>query len=182
MLRRTIARSSPGLRIAIAGVVVLVAAGTWGMNALRTHAARTPQSLRLSDGTTVFFLSGTRVEPATGYPRPREIHVDGDAFVSTPAGSQPLVVRTRLMILTVTAESALRVTAYSREPGEQVEVLRGSVEVRKSYRSPYDQPDVLAGGEMSMVNRTIDLMEKETFDTAELRQQAAAVFHAPDGA
>jgi hypothetical protein len=124
----------------------------------------------LSDGTEAYFLSDTRVEPATTYPHPRELRVDGDAFLRVPASSGPLIVRTRLFVLTVTGDSALRVKAYWKQTGEQVEVLSGNVQAKKSYPSPYSEPDMLTGGEMSMVNQTIDLMEKEKFDPAPLRQ------------
>jgi hypothetical protein len=124
----------------------------------------------LSDGTEAYFLSDTRVEPASTYPQPRELRVDGDAFLRVPASSGPLIVRTRLFVLTVTGDSALRVKAYWKQTGEQVEVLSGNVQAKKSYPSPYSEPDMLTGGEMSMVNQTIDLMEKEKFDPAPLRQ------------
>jgi hypothetical protein len=127
----------------------------------------------LADGTEAFFLSDTRVEPIATYPQPREIRVDGDAFLRVPAGSEPLIVRTRLFVLTVTGDSALRVKAYWKQTGEQVEVLSGHVQAKKSYPSSYSEPDELSGGEMSMVNQTIDLMEKEKFDPAPLRKWSA---------
>jgi hypothetical protein len=48
-------------------------------------------------------------------------------------------------------------------------VLAGTVEARKAYPSPYLVPDVLTSGQMSMVNQTIDLMEKEKTDLGSLR-------------
>ena len=53
--------------------------------------------------------------------------------------------------------------------------LDGEVIVSKSYPSSYRVPDDLHGGEMSMVNQTIDLMEKENVDPpslARIREQA----------
>jgi hypothetical protein len=79
-----------------------------------------------------------------------------------------LIVRTRLMRLEVRSASALAITARSRESGEEVEVLDGDVIVRKNYASSYQVPDHLHGGEMSMVNETIDLMEKERMDAASM--------------
>jgi hypothetical protein len=137
---------------------------------LRSQATPVPHAIHLADGTEAFFLSDTRVEPAATYPQPREIRVDGDAFLRVPAASGPLIVRTRLFVLTVTGDSALRVKAYWKQTGEQVEVLSGHVQAKKSYPSSYSEPDELASGEMSMVNQTIDLMEKEKFDPAPLRQ------------
>jgi transmembrane sensor len=56
-----------------------------------------------------------------------------------------------------------------------VEVLYGRVRAAKSFASPFSEPDILVGGEMSMVNRSIDLMEKETFDRTELIRWSDAV-------
>jgi FecR protein len=154
-------------------IVVLTAASIIGL--LRMHTARTPQVLRLSDGTEAFFLTDTHIEPASSYPHPREINVNGDAFVRVPARADPLTVRSRLLVLTVTGESAFRITAYANQTGEQVEVLRGQVRANKAYPSSYSEPDTLAGGEMAMINRTIDLMEKERFDPAKLREWSDAL-------
>jgi hypothetical protein len=151
--------------VGAATLLLVIAAG-----ALWRWATRpTPQSLRLPDGTEAFFLSGARVTPADSYPRPRQIGVDGDVFFRVTAAPQPLTVRSRLLVLTVSGKTAFRITAHSRETGEQVEVLYGHVEARKSYDSPYPEPDTLRGGQMVMVNETIDLQEKENFDPAALR-------------
>jgi hypothetical protein len=152
----------------VAAISIVVALGA--LLVFRSHAAPVPHAIRLADGTEAFFLSDTRVEPAATYPRPREIRVDGDAFLRVPAASTPLVVRTRLFVLTITGDSALRVKAYWKQTGEQVEVLSGHVQAKKSYPSSYSEPDELDSGEMSMVNQTIDLLEKEKFDPAPLRK------------
>jgi hypothetical protein len=131
--------------------------------------APSPQMLRLTDGTEVFFLSNTKVYPANSYPRVREIKIDGEAFIRVPATAQPLIVRTRLLVLTVTDRSALRVTARSSETGEEADVLYGHVEAKKAYPSRQNDPDTLLAGEIVMVNETIDLQEKETTDVASLR-------------
>jgi ferric-dicitrate binding protein FerR (iron transport regulator) len=131
--------------------------------------APAPELLHLPDGTDVFYLSNTKVKPANFYPRVREIKIDGEAFIRAPAAAEPLVVHTRLLVLTVTGSTALRVTARSSETGEEADVLYGHVEARKAYHSPQNEPDMLAGGEEVMVNETIDLQEKETTDLASLR-------------
>lgn len=158
----------PIVRLSAAAVIAILAALA-AVFFYRSYAVPVPQTIRLIDGTDAFFLSDTRVEPAATYPQPREIRVDGDAFLRVPAASAPLIVRTRLLVLTVMGDSALRVKAYWKQTGEQVEVLSGRVQAKKSYPSSYSAPDELSGGEMSMVNQTIDLMEKETFDPAPLR-------------
>lgn len=131
--------------------------------------APSPELLRLTDGTEVYYLSNTKVSPANSYPRPREIKIDGEAFLRVPAAAEPLVVRSRLMVLTITGRTALRVTARSHETGEEADVLYGHVEARKAYPSRQSEPDTLLAGEEVMVNETIDLQEKETADLASLR-------------
>jgi hypothetical protein len=135
----------------------------------------TPQLLRLADGTEVFYLSNTSVRAAGAYPRTRELKIDGEAFVRAATTDQPLIIRTRLMVLTVTGASALRVTARSNETGEEADVLYGHVEARKAYPSRQNDPDTLLAGEEVMVNETIDLQEKETADLPSLRSWSEAL-------
>jgi hypothetical protein len=135
----------------------------------------TPLLLRLSDGTEVFHLSNCRVSPVSSYPQPRELTIDGEAFVRAAAASQPLVIRTRLMVLTATGNSALRVTAPWNETGEEADVLSGHVVARKAYRSYDNEPDILLAGDEVLVNETIDLQEKERTDLLSLRWWSEAL-------
>jgi hypothetical protein len=135
----------------------------------------TPQLLRLGDGTEVYYLSNTSVRTAASYPHARELKIDGEAFVRATAGEQPLIIRTRLMVLTVMGASGLRVTARSNETGEEADVLYGRVEARKAYPSRQNDPDTLLAGEEVMVNETIDLQEKESADLPSLRSWSEAL-------
>jgi hypothetical protein len=155
--------------------VVALSAAAAGAVALHAYLTPTPRILRLADGTEVFYLSNTRVDPAKTYPHSREIRIDGDAFIRASAGAQPLIVRSRLMLLSVTGPSALRVTAYAKESGEEAQVLYGQVEAKKAYPSHQSEPDTLAGGQEVMINETIDLQEKETANLAQLRSWSAAL-------
>jgi ferric-dicitrate binding protein FerR (iron transport regulator) len=150
-----------------AGLIVLLAAcaAAWFL----WKACTTPTYLKLPDGTEAFFHWDSKITPASQYPQPREIAVDGDIFFRVPAAAQPLTLRSRLLVLTVTGKTAFRMTAYAKEAGEQVEVLYGNITAHKNYKSPYQEPDVLTGGQMTMINRSIDLMEKETTDLPALR-------------
>ena len=154
-------------RSALALVALAVAFGLWKwISHPRAYA------LRLTDGTEVYFRSGTTIDPAPGYPRPREIRVNGNLFLRASETGEPLVVRSRLMTLTVTGNAALRVTAFATQTGEEAEVLRGRVVARKAYPSSNQEPDTLTRGEMIMINRTIDLAEKETCDPEEVQRWA----------
>jgi ferric-dicitrate binding protein FerR (iron transport regulator) len=129
-----------------------------------------PRELLLADGTQVILLNGTHAIPATGFPQNREIQLDGNGqvFIKAPKGAKPLIVRTGLLILTVEGETAFRALVSSEKIGEQAEVLYGHVRAAKAYPSNFADPDDLAAGEMSMINKSIDLMEKEKFDPSEL--------------
>lgn len=158
---------------AVAGLLVCACAlGYWGLRALR---APTPRVLRLPDGTEVFYLSDTKIRPVATYPQQREIRIDGDAFIRATAAAQPLLVRSRLLLLTVMGESGLRVTARSQDTGEEADVLYGRVAATKAYPSQQHDTDILHGGEEVMVNETIDLQEKETTDVAGLRAWSQAL-------
>jgi ferric-dicitrate binding protein FerR (iron transport regulator) len=157
-------------RIGLVGVVVITLSVTVvGVLGVRTYLTPTPRALRLPDGTEAFFLSDTHLDPASSYPEPREIRVNGEAFIRSPAGEHPLIVRSRLLVLTVTGRSAFRITADASTTGEEVDVLEGHVQAKKSYLSPQSEPDDLVGGQIVMINKTIDLQEKETGNLPQLR-------------
>lgn len=149
------------------GAVAVIAAVGAGLWLARTRA----YSVRFADGTTAYYRSGTQVDAVPGYPHPREIHADGDLFLTAPAGD-PLVVKTRLLVLTITGDAEVRITAFSHQTGEQADVLRGHVVAAKNYESHNQPPDTLDGGDMVMVNQTIDLMEKERGEPAKTRAWA----------
>ncbi len=147
---------------------LLLAAGVvvWFISA---QARPTGQVMQLNDGIEAFFYSDSALTPTPGYPHPRQITADGEFFLRIPDRPHPLTLRTRLLVLTVTGKTALRIVGYSHEAGEQVEVLYGDVLARKSYESPYSEPDHLGAGGMVLINRDIDLMEKEKCDVEVLR-------------
>jgi hypothetical protein len=170
----TVYKVSRRRRMLLGGGALLCAAAI-GVFALRAYRAPQPQLLRLADGTEIFYLSDTVVSPASSYPSLREIKIDGEAFVRASDAAQPLIIRSRLMVLKVTGASALRVTARSSETGEEADVLTGQVEATKAYPSKENQPDVLLAGQEVMVNQTIDLQEKETADVPGLRAWSDAL-------
>ena len=161
-------------RMLLAASALLCAAAI-AVYALRAYRAPVPRLLRLSDGTEIFYLSNTLVVPSTSYPNPRELKIDGEAFVRASDGAQPLIIRSRLLVLKVTGASALRITARSSETGEEADVLSGQVEATKAYPSKQNEPDILLAGQEVMVNQTIDLQEKETADVPALRAWSNAL-------
>lgn len=59
-------------------------------------------------------------------------------------------------------DARFAVEAVRKQPGEEADLLDGKLRVTKSYHSDTDnEPEELGAGDMVMINREIDLMEKE---------------------
>jgi len=120
--------------------------------------------IKLSSGTTVVlgagFGHGTRVADLDG---------EGMFEVRVVPG-QPFVVKTKNLII-VGPGSKFRVDAVRSRPGEEVDLVAGQLTIRKSYHSDLDSAtEELTSGDMLMINREIDLMEKEKMSVEELEK------------
>lgn len=128
------------------------------------------KQLQLTDSSTVILNAGSRLLVPQNFPQGgRELVLDGEAFFdAAPSAAQPLVVKTE--ILTITAlGTGFKVRCFAAQPGATAYLLNGKVRVAKSYHSSSDnQPEILERGNMVLANKEIDLMEKETYDPAEL--------------
>jgi ferric-dicitrate binding protein FerR (iron transport regulator) len=146
-------------------LVVLSAAGVTAW----WSSERGPGTIRvvLADGSSAVCARESVLSTQLGYPGRRVATLDGECWVSVVAGRSALVLRSRLMVLTVPGAARIHVVARAREAGEQVEVLEGTVTAVKNYPSAYSTPDDLVAGEMSMVNQSIDLQEKEKMNEKE---------------
>src|SRR5262249_8327819 len=80
------------------GGVALLAAAAWLWHSTLTTPPE-PRVQRLSDGVEVFYRTDSKLEPAAGYPTPRELQVDGDFFFRIPDAPSPLTLRSRLLVL-----------------------------------------------------------------------------------
>lgn len=97
----------------------------------------------------------------------RQVRISGDAFFSIKKAGKPFIVYTPHLILS-TPLAMMKVNGYAGQAGEETLVFSGNVRAVKSYYSKLDHdPYLLKNGEMVMMNKDIDLMEKETFDTDE---------------
>jgi ferric-dicitrate binding protein FerR (iron transport regulator) len=130
------------------------------------------RSFQLPDGSTVVMSPETTISLAKGFGRDnREIQLDGEArFDVVAKAGQPMVIHTRDLVIEVLG-TRFKVDAFRDKPGEEVDLLSGSLRVKKSYHSDTDnEPEVLKEGEMVMINHDIDLMEKEALSPAELEK------------
>ncbi|HVW59350.1 MAG TPA: FecR domain-containing protein [Puia sp.] len=138
-----------------------------------THGTRKdvmkPVTTTLPDGTRVLMDPRTVIRPSEGFGKTnRDIQLDGEAMliVRSDAG-KPFVIHTCNLVIHVLG-TRLHIDAFASSPGEQVDLLEGKLRVTKSYHSSTDnEPETLHAGEMVMINRDIDLMEKETLSPEE---------------
>jgi ferric-dicitrate binding protein FerR (iron transport regulator) len=128
-----------------------------------------PGMVGLPDGSRVVINVRTVIRIPGTYNQSRVLDLDGEAmFDILPDAGKPFVVRTRNLEIEVLG-TRFRVDAYRSNAGEQVDLLEGRLRVKKSYHSDTDnEPEFIEAGEMVMINRDIDLMEKEKLDSGEL--------------
>lgn len=124
----------------------------------------------LPDSSLIYVLDKVAINFARQKKR-YKITMDGDFFYDIPERAGALVIHTRLLKLTVTGKAAFRVIAYNKDEGEEVQVLSGHIVAEKSYKSDFPEPEILGDDNLLMINKSIDLMEKEeNLDTRELRK------------
>lgn len=139
--------------------------------AYQTYQSRTGHrlSIKLQDGSSVILNSNSILKVPHGDPKnSRKVILLGAAFFTILPGSRlPFVVESAdFKVSTIGGSFFAR--AYPHESGRQIEVTAGKLKVEKSYHSDTDnKAELLLPGEMVMLNRTVDLMEKETYPIAE---------------
>jgi ferric-dicitrate binding protein FerR (iron transport regulator) len=129
-----------------------------------------PKTLTLPDGTLVVMDPRTVIRPMEGFGKAnRDVMFDGEGGLIGHDGVKPFVIHTRNLVVTVEGKGArIHVDAFASSPGEEVDLLEGKLKVIKSYHSSTDNStEALQAGEMVMINRDIDLMEKETLKPEE---------------
>ncbi|WP_316820741.1 FecR family protein [Pedobacter gandavensis] len=123
-------------------------------------------TLTLADQSKVILNANSTLKVPHGYNKDnRKVVLLGAAYFDiSPNAELPFMLETSDMKATVLGTS-FYMRAYPHESGQQVELLSGKLKVQKAYNSSLDnQPEILLPGDMVMLNRSVDLMEKETFD------------------
>jgi transmembrane sensor len=120
--------------------------------------------VKLNSGTTVVlgakFVNGNRV-----------VDLDGEAMFEVHVMPGKLFVVTTKNLLIVGPGMKFRVEAVRSRPGEEVDLLEGQLKISKSYHSDLDSvAEELGSGDMLMINREIDLMEKEKMKPDEIEK------------
>jgi ferric-dicitrate binding protein FerR (iron transport regulator) len=135
----------------------------------------TSRAIRLEDGTEITLSGNTTLRLSKSFNKQkRECQLDGEAFFHVKSDpGKPFAIFTRNLQIFVLG-TKFRVDAFANNAGEEVDVLEGKVKVQKSYHSTTDnEPELLTAGDMVMINRDIDLMEKEKLDSIELKKLGA---------
>jgi len=130
------------------------------------------KKISLPDGTEVTIKAKTSIRLSEGFgKKDREVWLEGEALFEVSSDpAKPFIVHTKYLRIDVLG-TRFRVDAYPEKAGEEVDLLSGRLKVSKSYRSDSDnEPEWLQAGEMVMINRDIDLMEKEKMDGTERKE------------
>lgn len=130
--------------------------------------------LQLPDGTQVLMNASSVIRLPAGFNKvDRDLFLEGEAlFTVSPHGFKPFVVHTKALVITEAGSfvAIFKVSGFPDNPGEEVDLLTGELNVIKSYHSNTDNDQVmLKAGEMVMINTDIDLMEEENLDSTELK-------------
>lgn len=120
----------------------------------------------LPDGTEVLLNGKSTVLVPDNYAQAHTLLLDGEAWITTP---HALKVVTNILTITNTEPAAFRIRCFEKQQGATAYLGSGTVLAAKSYHSTTDnQAETLGIGNMVLANKEIDLMEKETFQPAEL--------------
>jgi hypothetical protein len=168
--------STPALLVPAWVVSLVVLAGAF--TPYQQHQQRLRQHVLVDHSIVRLPAEGTlTLDPH--FPKPRSMTIEGEAYVKSVAGPAPMRIELQFITLTIRGDALVHVVAKPNESGEEVDVLFGDVTVQKNYPSAFPEPDRLGAGEMSLINITIDLMEKEKLDAASVREMSA-VFSADE--
>jgi len=146
-----------------------------------TNETQSQQRFTLPDGSALILAPGSKVQLGGGFASgSKELSLDGEAWFDIASG--PVTLHTRDMIVDILRAGRFHAEAFRARPGEEIDVLLGTLRARKSYHSDTDNDtEALGPGEMVMINRDIDLMEKETLNASELDKLKAAWNRTPGG-
>lgn len=125
------------------------------------------KKISLPGGATITLNSNTRLLVPADFSSSHTLLLDGEAYFDSTI--YPLTVKTNILTMTVTAPASFKVRCFEAQQGATAYVYSGEVKVSKSYHSKTDnQPEILGPGNMVLANKEIDLMEKETYQPAEM--------------
>jgi ferric-dicitrate binding protein FerR (iron transport regulator) len=96
----------------------------------------------------------------------RTVWLDGNAFFKIKLSEKPFILHTGMLNIK-THEASFHINAHKENAGQSLKLFDGKMVVAKAYPSDYPDTVTIHAGEMILINKDIDLMEKETFDKRE---------------
>jgi ferric-dicitrate binding protein FerR (iron transport regulator) len=158
------------------GVIACHGSGTsnirLGDGARYVNSTDVAQWVTLPDNSLVKIGSGTTVVLGAGFANGnRVVDLDGEGIFEVRALPGKMFVVTTKNLIIQGPGTKFRVDAVRSQPGEEVDLLEGQLKIRKSYHSDLDSAaEDLYSGDMLMINREIDLMEKERMNPGEIEK------------
>lgn len=117
---------------------------------------------RLAAGARAFFWDSVSTVTVVADTLMR---IDGFLMLEIDRPHQSVNLRSSLMRMRILEYPLLaRIDAHDVHAGQSIEVFSGALSVRKAYESPWDDIDTLRAGDLYMINKDIDLSEKERLD------------------
>lgn len=121
----------------------------------------------LPDKTTVILNGYSQLLVPDNFKQYHTVLLDGEAYFDSP---DTLIVKTNILVMTTQPSAAFKIRCFEMQQGATAYLVKGKVQVTKSYHSTTDnQPEILGFGNMILANKEIDLMEKETYVPAEMQ-------------
>lgn len=119
----------------------------------------------LPDSTKVALDSNSVLKiPDSFNSKTRTIWIDGNAFFKVKLNNEtPFILHTGMLNIK-TYGASFHINAHQENPGQSLKLFDGEMVVSKAYPSDYPDTVTINTGEMILINKDIDLMEKETFD------------------
>lgn len=113
-----------------------------------------------STNRALFWDTASMIEPMG-----KGFRVDWLSLVYVSKAALPFRINTALMHIDVLELPLLvQIDAFDDQAGQSLEVYSGALKVGKSYDSPFPDIDTLHTGDLYMINKGIDLSEKERLD------------------
>lgn len=120
----------------------------------------------LPDSTKILLNGNSTILVPDNYAQTHILLLDGEAWINT---TNAIKVVSNILTITNTAPASFRIRCFEAQQGATAYLGSGTVQAAKSYHSTTDnQAETLGTGNMVLANKEIDLMEKETYQPAEL--------------
>jgi len=133
-----------------------------------TGTAGERKAFTLPDNTKVILNGYSRLMVPDSFAQNHTVLLDGEAYFDAPGA---LIVKTNILVMTTQPSAAFKIRCFEQQQGATAYLVKGKVQVTKSYHSSTDnQPEILGITNMVLANKEIDLMEKETYVPLEMQE------------